>query len=85
MTQMVNFPQLHSFVDSLIQEIFIKTFHLSTEAGSRQRLFLKKDVSVFKNVAFGVWWTEKYNELHFSLMITEKEAQSGKGESGRGI
>ena len=45
----------------------------------------KKDVSVFKNVTFGVWWTEKCSQLHFSLVILEKAAQSGKGEYGRGI
>lgn len=84
MTQIFNFPQLHSFIDPLIQKIFIKTFHISTEAGSRQR-FKKKNASVFKNVAFGVWWTQKYNQLHFSLTIIEKEAQSAKGESGRYI
>ena len=58
MTQIFNFPQLHSFIDPLIQKIFIKTFHISTEAGSRQRFKKKKCLCLQECSIWGVVDTE---------------------------
>jgi len=69
MTQIFNFPQLHSFIDPLIQKIFIKTFHISTEAGSRQRFKKKKCLCLQECSIWGVHQLAPINDYYFEKCL----------------